>query len=90
MSEHRVTISWQRGEADFDYKSYSRDHTWRFAGGREESRHAQGSPRVLHRQLGADGGGGGGKGPNGDMIADPPHPNPLPGGEGAEGRSGHR
>ncbi len=35
MSEHRVTINWQRGGADFDYKSYSRDHTWRFAGGRE-------------------------------------------------------
>ncbi len=35
MSEHRVTINWQRGTADFDYTSYSRDHTWRFAGGRE-------------------------------------------------------
>jgi len=35
MSEHRVTIDWQRGEADFRYETYPRDHLWRFEGGVE-------------------------------------------------------
>jgi organic hydroperoxide reductase OsmC/OhrA len=33
MSEHRVTVSWQRGGRDFTYESYTRDHTWTFPGG---------------------------------------------------------
>jgi len=34
MSEHRVTLSWQRTTPDFDVKSYSRDHTVTFKNGR--------------------------------------------------------
>lgn len=30
MSEHRAEISWQRGDSDFAYKSYSRNHQWTF------------------------------------------------------------
>jgi organic hydroperoxide reductase OsmC/OhrA len=30
MSEHHATIHWQRQTADFDYKSYNREHTWTF------------------------------------------------------------
>ena len=33
MSEHSVTIDWNRDGRDFTYASYSRDHTWRFEGG---------------------------------------------------------
>ncbi len=33
MSEHRVTVSWDRGGRDFTYETYSRDHTWSFEGG---------------------------------------------------------
>jgi organic hydroperoxide reductase OsmC/OhrA len=33
MSEHRATIVWERGEAAFDWESYSRDHTWEFTDG---------------------------------------------------------
>lgn len=33
MSEHRATILWERGDAAFDWESYSRDHTWEFVGG---------------------------------------------------------
>jgi len=32
MSEHRATVSWQRGDAPFTYEAYPRDHVWRFAG----------------------------------------------------------
>jgi organic hydroperoxide reductase OsmC/OhrA len=28
MSEHHARISWTRESRDFDYESYSRDHTW--------------------------------------------------------------
>jgi len=35
VSEHRASIFWNRGGVDFDYESYSRDHTWRFEGGIE-------------------------------------------------------
>ncbi len=35
MSEHQATISWARDGADFGYKTYSRDHVWRFANGVE-------------------------------------------------------
>jgi organic hydroperoxide reductase OsmC/OhrA len=33
MSEHRVTIDWKRETPDFEYKSYNRDHDWRFDAG---------------------------------------------------------
>ncbi len=33
MSEHTATIDWSLGEAEFTYKTYPRDHTWRFEGG---------------------------------------------------------
>ena len=33
MSEHRATIEWERGPAEFRYTSYPRDHTWSFDGG---------------------------------------------------------
>lgn len=33
MSEHRSRIEWQRGDAAFDYESYSRNHSWEFENG---------------------------------------------------------
>ena len=33
MSEHVVDVSWTRGEHEFTYESYNRDHEWRFDGG---------------------------------------------------------
>jgi organic hydroperoxide reductase OsmC/OhrA len=33
MSEHHVTVSWERTTDDFDYDTYSRSHTWEFEGG---------------------------------------------------------
>jgi organic hydroperoxide reductase OsmC/OhrA len=33
MSEHRVTLTWKRGGAEFAYQKYPRDHIWRFDGG---------------------------------------------------------
>lgn len=33
MSEHRVTVAWERTTEDFVYESYSRSHTWEFEGG---------------------------------------------------------
>jgi organic hydroperoxide reductase OsmC/OhrA len=33
MSEHVVDISWSRGEHEFTYDTYNRDHEWRFDGG---------------------------------------------------------
>ena len=35
MSEHKATVKWSRAGKDFAYKSYSRDHTWRFENGVE-------------------------------------------------------
>jgi organic hydroperoxide reductase OsmC/OhrA len=35
MSEHKATITWSRGDKEFTYEAYSRDHTWRFDGGVE-------------------------------------------------------
>ena len=35
MSEHVAEIDWQRGEAEFRYETYPRDHLWRFGGGVE-------------------------------------------------------
>lgn len=33
MSDHRATIDWQRGDADFTYETYPRAHTVTFANG---------------------------------------------------------
>jgi len=35
MSEHKATVNWTRNGADFGYKTYPRDHKWRFDGGVE-------------------------------------------------------
>jgi organic hydroperoxide reductase OsmC/OhrA len=35
MSEHRATIEWRRESAGFDYKTYNRNHLWRFGAGLE-------------------------------------------------------
>jgi len=33
MSEHKVTLRWERGGTEFTYQKYPRDHTWSFDGG---------------------------------------------------------
>jgi hypothetical protein len=33
ISEHKVTLKWERGRAEFSYQKYPRDHTWSFDGG---------------------------------------------------------
>lgn len=33
MSEHKVALKWARGDAEFSYQKYPRDHTWSFDGG---------------------------------------------------------
>ncbi len=33
MSEHKATLKWERGGAEFSYQKYPRDHTWSFDGG---------------------------------------------------------
>jgi organic hydroperoxide reductase OsmC/OhrA len=35
MSEHKISLIWNRGDAPFEYQKYSRDHTWKFDGGHE-------------------------------------------------------
>ncbi len=35
MSEHRVTVHWNRQNAPFTSKEYARDHVWKFDGGSE-------------------------------------------------------
>ncbi len=35
MSEHKANIVWARNGADFGYKTYPRDHVWRFPNGVE-------------------------------------------------------
>jgi organic hydroperoxide reductase OsmC/OhrA len=35
MSEHHARTRWNRGESEFTYEAYSRDHTWIFEGGSE-------------------------------------------------------
>jgi organic hydroperoxide reductase OsmC/OhrA len=35
MSEHKVTLTWNRADKPFEYQKYSRDHTWKFDGGHE-------------------------------------------------------
>ena len=45
MSEHKVTLTWQRADKPFEYQKYSRDHTWKFDGGHEM--HASAAPAFL-------------------------------------------
>lgn len=33
MSQHRMKLEWIRGNVDFSYQSYSRNHTWTFPSG---------------------------------------------------------
>lgn len=35
MSEHKATIEWARGGADFGIRNYSRNHVWRYENGLE-------------------------------------------------------
>ncbi len=35
MSEHKITLTWKRGDTPFEYQKYSRDHIWKFEGGHE-------------------------------------------------------
>ena len=48
MSEHKVTLTWQRGDKPFEYQKYSRDHTWKFPGGHEMQ--ASAAPAYLGNQ----------------------------------------
>ncbi len=45
MSEHKATIVWARNGADFGYKTYPRDHVWRFDNGIEVK--ASAAPQYL-------------------------------------------
>ena len=33
MSEHKAILRWERGDAEFSYQKYPRDHSWSFDGG---------------------------------------------------------
>ena len=52
MSEHKVTLSWQRGDKPFEYQKYSRDHTWKFDGGHEMT--ASAAPAYLGNPANTD------------------------------------
>jgi organic hydroperoxide reductase OsmC/OhrA len=52
MSEHKVTLTWQRGDKPFEYQKYSRDHTWKFDGGHEMS--ASAAPAYLGNPANVD------------------------------------
>lgn len=45
MAEHKATIEWNRGRAEFLKGRYSREHTWRFDGGLSVA--ASSSPSVV-------------------------------------------
>ena len=45
MSEHHVEVDWRRGDREFSYETYSRDHVWRFRNGVEVE--ATSAPEVL-------------------------------------------
>jgi organic hydroperoxide reductase OsmC/OhrA len=51
MSEHKVSLSWNRGAAPFEYQKYPRDHTWKFDGGHEMEASAApaflGNPKIV-------------------------------------------
>ncbi len=52
MSKHAVDVSWSRGEREFTYQSYSRDHTWTFDGGDTVS--ASANPAYLGSERAVD------------------------------------
>ncbi len=52
MSEHKVTLTWQRGDKPFEYQKYSRDHTWKFDGGHEMT--ASAAPAYLGNPANTD------------------------------------
>jgi len=33
VTEHHAKVEWERGDVEFTYKTYARDHTWTFEGG---------------------------------------------------------
>lgn len=35
MAEHKARVAWERGNTDFTYETYPRDHIWAFEGGIE-------------------------------------------------------
>ena len=35
MSEHKMTLTWKRGDVPFEYQKYPSNHTWKFDGGHE-------------------------------------------------------
>ncbi len=51
MSEHKITLTWKRGDAPFEYQNYHRDHTWSFDGGHEMTATAApaylGNPKIV-------------------------------------------
>jgi len=51
MSEHKITLTWKRGDTPFEYQKYPRDHTWKFDGGHEMQASAApaylGNPRFV-------------------------------------------
>lgn len=53
MSEHNASISWSRGESEFDYDSYPRSHRWSFDA--EVSIEASAAPAYRGREAGAGG-----------------------------------
>jgi len=45
MSEHAAKVVWKRGDHEFTYQKYSRDHEWRFDGG--QTVRASASPQYM-------------------------------------------
>src|ERR1700730_3803572 len=54
MSEHKATIKWERGGAEFSYQKYPRDHAWSFDGGHTMT--ASAAPAYLGNQCRPEGG----------------------------------
>ena len=52
MSEHKVTLHWGRGGAEFSYQKYPRDHTWSFDGGHTMT--ASAAPAYLGNPVNVD------------------------------------
>src|SRR5688572_4939986 len=52
MSEHTANVAWKRGDHEFTYQKYSRDHEWRFDGG--EVVRASASPAYLGGEANVD------------------------------------
>ena len=51
MSEHKISLTWKRGDTPFEYQKYCRDHTWKFDGGHETAATAApaylGNPKLV-------------------------------------------